>query len=101
MLREDAADNDAMGQNAEGVADEDAAEHEDTAKNHHLSTNHPAGLLQHHSAEMMALHYNQFARCPVQATRSLKTSPYEGRMLPQVPGGPASSRWPVLMVGPL
>jgi hypothetical protein len=54
-----AASEDAEGEDAEGAAGEDA-EGKDTAKHHHLISSHPAGLLQHHSAEVMALHYNQF-----------------------------------------
>lgn len=42
-----------MGEDTEGVDAEGAAgknaEHEDTAKHHHLSINHPAGLLQCYS----------------------------------------------------
>lgn len=108
-VNEDAEHEDAVGEDTEGAAGEDAegedaigkdTEHEDTAKHRHLSISHPAGLLQHHSAEVLALHYNQFACCPVQATSSLKISLYEGRMLPQVARGPASSRWSAFMVEP-
>lgn len=65
-MDEDTEDEDVAGEHPEG---------RDAAKHHYLYCSHPAGLLQHHSAELMVSHDSQFACHPVQATCFLMTSP--------------------------